>query len=319
MKIVLLLCILITSFIWFYSLSRILVPSDKRLSKRMKHYLELQDKKGFDAKNFTRLMNIQLYKQRMKSQVTKRTNEKLEMMLVKAGIPLKPEEYILFQWISVALCGGLLYLLSGNFVFLFVGAIIGWILPKLWIKKKQNSRLNTFNEQLPDMLTTVIGSLRAGFSFSQAVMTVIEEADSPMKDEMKSLLKEMQFGSSMESALSELKGRVPSEDLELMIQAILIQRQVGGNLADVLDKIVQTIRDRNRIQRNILTLTAQGRLSGLIIGLMPLILGFALYLIQPSYIGALFKNPVGLMMLAGGAVSCTIGFVLIRKLTKIEV
>ncbi|HET7656775.1 MAG TPA: type II secretion system F family protein [Bacillales bacterium] len=320
MKFLVLLLILFTSFLWFFGLSRLFMPSDKRLTKRMKHYLEVQDKKGFDRKRFGQILNVQLYKQHIKSQSgTKRTNKKLERMLVNSGIPLKPEEYLLFRWLAVVICGGTLYFVAGNFVFLFAGAVLGWLIPKWWVKKKQRSRLTNFNEQLPDMLTTIIGSLRAGFSFSQALMTVIEEADSPMKEEMKTLLKEMQYGSSMESALAELKGRVPSEDLELMIQAILIQRQVGGNLAEVLDKIVQTIRDRNRIQRNIMTLTAQGRLSGLIIGLMPIILGFVLYLIQPSYIGSLFSNQIGIIMLAGGAVSCTIGFILIRKLTKIEV
>jgi tight adherence protein B len=129
----------------------------------------------------------------------------------------------------------------------------------------------------------------------------------------------MQYGTSMEDALTEWKERMPSEDLDLMIQAILIQRQIGGNLAVILETIVQTIRDRSRIQRQVTTLTAQGRLSGMVIGLLPFVLGILLYLIQPSYIGSLFKNPIGIGMVAASLVSGVIGFMLIRKITTIEV
>jgi tight adherence protein B len=129
----------------------------------------------------------------------------------------------------------------------------------------------------------------------------------------------MQYGSHMEDALHQLKERMPSEDLELMIQAILIQRQIGGNLATVLETIVQTIRDRNKIQRQVQTLTAQGRLSGTVIGLLPIVLGMLIYLIQPAYIGTLFHHPIGILMMICGMVSGIIGFMLIRKLTTIEV
>jgi tight adherence protein B len=150
-------------------------------------------------------------------------------------------------------------------------------------------------------------------------MTVVEEAQSPVKEEMERVLKEMQYGSTIEEALNELKVRMPSEDLDLMIQAIIIQRTVGGNLATVLDKIVETIRDRTKIQRQITTLTAQGKLSGIIIGLLPLILAILLYMIEPDYIGTLFENVIGWVMIACGSISGIIGFILIRKITTIEV
>ncbi|HET7627868.1 MAG TPA: type II secretion system F family protein [Bacillales bacterium] len=311
--------VMVTSFLLFLTLFRLVVPSENRLNKRMKHYLQLEDEKSVERPRFQPMERIRQYKERISFKLAKRKNNKLEVMLHHAGLPLKPEEFVSFQILAIVLLGALLYLLSGQWLFLFVGAVLGWMIPKWWVKKKQRARITAFNEQLPDMLTTVVGSLRSGMSFSQSLTTVIEEADSPMREEMSILIKEMQYGSTMEAALSGLKERMPSEDLELMIQAILIQRQVGGNLAIVLDKIVETIRDRNKIQRNILTLTAQGRLSGLVIGLMPVILGFVLYLIQPEYIGALFTTSIGIIMLAAGAVSCTIGFILIRKLTKIEV
>jgi tight adherence protein B len=286
----------------------------------MKHYLSIQDRKPLDRKRFSLLVQMQMTKQKIRKQVlTKDKNERLEMAISRAGLPLKPEEYVLFQWILTALCGMILYLITGQFLFLPIGGCIGFMIPRWYLSKKQKKRLIAFNEGLADMITTIVGSLRAGFSFPQALKTVVEEAHSPIKEEMEGVLREMQYGSSIEDALNALKKRMPSEDLDLMIQAILIQRQVGGNLATVLDKIVETIRDRTKIQRQIITLTAQGRLSGIVIGLLPVILGFILYLIEPNYIGTLFSNSIGLLLLAAGVVSGIIGFVLIRKLTLIEV
>lgn len=310
----------ITSFLFFVAVLQSLLLSDKRIRKRMKKYLALQDKRKLPKAKLNVLVQMQLYKQAVRDKaMSKRRGEKIAEMLQRAGVPLKPEEYILFQWISTALCAGLLFLLSGRVVLLLLGLIAGYAAPRVWVNRKEKQRITAFNDALEDMITTVIGSLRAGFSFSQALKTVVDETDGPMKEEMETVLREMQYGSSMEEALLELKERMPSEDLNLMIQAILIQRQVGGNLATVLETIVQTVRDRSKIQRQVKTLTAQGRLSGMVIGLLPIALGFLIYLIEPNYIGALFKHPIGVLMLAGGAVSGAIGFFMIRKLTTIEV
>ncbi|MBM6619519.1 type II secretion system F family protein [Bacillus suaedaesalsae] len=316
----LLVLIMFSSFLIFTAIFQLIFLSNSRLEKRMKHYLSVQEKKMLDRNKFNLIVQLQLTKQKIRNQVlTKDKNNRLEVLISRAGLQLKPEEYVLFQWILTALIGGVAFLIVGNVLFGFLGALIGFLLPKWFLGKKQKERLHAFNESLPDMITTIIGSLRAGFSFPQALKTVVEEAHSPIKEEMDIVLREMQYGSSIEDALQGLKERMPSEDLDLMIQAILIQRQVGGNLATVLDKIVETIRDRTKIQRQIVTLTAQGRLSGIVIGLLPVILGFVLYLIEPEYIGTLFSNVIGIIMLSAGVISSTIGFVFIRKLTTIEV
>ncbi|MCA1030992.1 type II secretion system F family protein [Bacillus timonensis] len=319
MKWFLILLFLFTSFLFFTSIFQLILNRDKSIEKRMKRYLAA-DRKGFDRKKFNLILQLQLTKQKVRKQMlTKENNSKLELQLSQAGLPLKPEEYVLFLWMSVIFCAGFLFFLSGNLLFLLIGAVLGFFLPKWYIKKKIKNRMTKFNDGLADMLTTIVGSLRAGFSFPQALKTVVEEAHSPIKEEMETVIREMQYGTSIEEALNNLKSRMPSEDLELMIQAILIQRQVGGNLATVLDKIIDTIRDRTKIQRQILTLTAQGRLSGIVIGLLPIILGFVLYLIEPEYIGTLFTHPIGMMMVGAGAFSGAIGFIMIRKLTTIEV
>jgi tight adherence protein B len=309
-----------SSYLLFIAILQIIFLSNSRLEKRMKHYLSIQDRKRLDRKKFSLLVQMQMTKQKIRKQVlTKDKNERLELAISRAGVPLKPEEYVLFQWILTALCGMILFLITGKILLLFIGSSIGFMIPRWYLSKKQKKRLIAFNEGLADLITTIVGSLRAGFSFPQALKTVVEEAHSPIKEEMEGVLREMQYGSSIEDALNALKKRMPSEDLDLMIQAILIQRQVGGNLATVLDKIVETIRDRTKIQRQIMTLTAQGRLSGIVIGLLPVILGFVLYLIEPQYIGTLFSHRIGILLLVAGVVSGVIGFVLIRKLTLIEV
>lgn len=320
MKWLIILLFLFTTLFFFQYVLQLIFLSDKRMTKRMQYYLSINDKKELDRRKFNLLVQMRLYKQSVRERMlNKRKNEKLEQELGKAGVPMKAEEYIMFQWIITVLCGGILYLVSDSLFFLIVGAFIGFMAPRWWIRKKQRERLLRFNDGLSDMITTIIGSLRAGFSFTQSLKAVVEEADSPIKEEIEAVIKEMQYGSNIEEALKQLKERMPSEDLELMIQSVLIQKQVGGNLATVLDTIVQTIRDRNKIQRQILTLTAQGRLSGLVIGLLPIILGLVIYLMQPDYMGSFFRNPIGIAMIAGGVVSGTIGFILIRKVTTIEV
>ncbi|OZM58142.1 type II secretion system protein [Lottiidibacillus patelloidae] len=310
---------LLSSTLLFYSLFQLVFRSEKRLERRYRHYLSYENKK-IDRQRFGETLKVILSKQsKNKKRTVKKANPKLDLMLSRAGVPLKAEEYIIFKLLSTAFLGFLFYLITGKIAFLFLGVVIGFLFPKWWLKSKQKKRMEKFNAELPDMIATIVGSLRAGFSFPQALQTVAEESEGPMEEELKAVLKEMQYGTSVEDALNLLKERMPSDDLDLMIQAIVIQRQVGGNLATVLEKIVQTIRDRIKIKRQLVTLTAQGRISGVVIGLLPVFVGFFIYLIEPEYILLLFQHPVGIMMLAGGVFSGSIGFFIIRKMTVIEV
>jgi tight adherence protein B len=317
---VLLLLFLLSAFLFFYSLFQRILMTDKRLEKRRAYYLKENDQKQLNPKSFNLLVQLQVYKQMVRQRVvSKKKNEKLEIMLSRAGVMLKPEEFVMFQWIAMALGGGVLFLLTDRIFFLALGCVMGLFVPRMIVNRKQQQRLARFNDSLPDLITTVIGSLRAGFSFIQSLKAVTEEAESPIKEEIELVLKEMQYGRTIEDALQQLKDRVPSEDLELMIQAILIQKQVGGNLATVLETIVQTIRDRNKIHRQIHTLTAQGRLSGTVIGLLPIVIGLFIYLIDPEYMSRFFVHPIGMIMIGAGVISGVIGFILIRKVTTIEV
>jgi tight adherence protein B len=232
---------------------------------------------------------------------------------------MKAEEFKVFQWFSVIISGGILYILANEFFLLAAGAVIGFLLPKLWLRQKQRKRIKQFNALLPGMLNSIIGSLKAGFSFLQSLQMVAEESGSPIKEEVQYVLKSLQYGTSMEDSLIQWKERMPSEDLSLLVEAILIQRQVGGNLAYLLEKIVDTNRERNKLENQIRTLTAQGRLSGLIISFLPIGLGAVIYVMNSDYIGTLFSHPIGQAMLIAGAAGQVIGFLFIRKITTIEV
>lgn len=322
MKALMIVSFAMTVFFLFYFLFMRWFATDKRTSRRLKVYFQqaADDGRPIERKKLDLFVQLRSYKRAIREKVlTKKSNARLEERLGRAGIPLRPEEFVLFHWIVIALGAGLGFAAVGHWLFGAMGGIAGYLLPPWWVSKKQRNRMQAFNDGLPDMLTTMIGSLRAGFSFAQAMKAVVEEADEPIQGEMETVLKEMQYGASMEAALASLKERMPSEDLELMIQAILIQRQVGGNLAAVLETIVGTIRDRNKIQRQLQTLTAQGKLSGLVIGLLPFGIGLIIYVTEPAHVETLFRHPVGIALTVAGFISGTIGFIVIRKVTTIEV
>ncbi|HZG84283.1 type II secretion system F family protein [Paenibacillus sp.] len=244
---------------------------------------------------------------------------KLAHFLKASGVPIRPQEYIVMRVLSMLLTAGLLYLVFHHIPALVLGAVAGVCLPRWWVGRQRMKRIRKFNSKLPDFIVILIGSLKAGYSFMQALKSAEEEMDSPFKDEIRQVLKEMQYGSSLEEALADLLERMPNKDLELIIDAVVIQKQVGGNLVAILEIILQTVRDRMSAQQQIVTLTAQGRLSGIIIGLLPIGVGSLLHLIDPSYITTLFHSTLGLCLLAGGIVLELTGFLFIRKITRIEV
>jgi len=312
----------LTVFFLFFFLFQSVFLSDRKLQKRMRAYLQLstEKRKPLDKSKINLYVQMQGYKRLLRERVlTKQSNAKLEQWLMRAGVQLRPEEFVMFHWIITAIAAGLGFTLLGHWVFGLIGGAIGFVVPRWWLKKKQRDRLQAFNDELPDMLSTMIGSLRAGFSLAQSLKTVVDEMGDPIRSEMDTVLKEMQYGTSMEDALHSLQERMPSEDLDLMIQAVLIQRQVGGNLAVILETIVGTIRERNKIQRQLKTLTAQGKMSGIVIGSLPFGIGVLIYMMEPNHINTLFTHPVGIGMLAAGFISGFIGFMIIRKVTTIEV
>jgi len=239
--------------------------------------------------------------------------------LARADLKLTVSEYLLLS-VGVVLVGFLLGALSTRSV--VVGAAIGvaaFYLPGLYVKFRQRARLNAFNARLSDTITMLANSLRSGYSLPQAMDMVAREQPPPASEEFGRVVREIGLGLSIEEALANLVRRVPSEDLDLMVTAINVQHEVGGNLAQILDAIGLTIRERVRIKGEIQSLTAQVRYSGYVVALMPVILSLILFVLRPEYIMYLFKGVCGWSMTIAGIVFIVLGFVAMRKIADIEV
>lgn len=249
----------------------------------------------------------------------KKSLNKLQAELIKAGLLLKSEELIAIQILCLFGAGFVIYYLSTSILFSILSGVLGWILPILIIKLRKRKRYKLFNDQLGDSIVLISNSLKAGHSFLQAVDSVATEMPSPISYEFKKLLKELRFGSSTENALGNLLERVESDDLELMINAVMIQREIGGNLSEILDNISETIRERVRLKGEIRTLTAQGRISGIVVSILPIALGIILYLLNPEYMNTLFTSSYGRIILTLSFVNQIIGILLINWIVKIEV
>jgi tight adherence protein B len=252
--------------------------------------------------------------------------------LARADLRLKPSEYLAI-WAGSTIGVPLLMLVFsivfptlGNPIVLVVGLLIGFMLPRFWLGRRKASRLNAFNKQLPDTITLIANALRAGSSFLQAIELVVRESRPPISTEFGRVIREVNLGLSFDTALENMVRRVKSDDLELMATAISIQHTVGGNLAEILDSIAFTIRERVRIQGEIRTLTAQQRLSGYVVGFLPIGLAGFLFIAAPGFMDPMFDNrvavaglPAGILILALGGFSMFMGFMFIRRIVDIEV
>jgi tight adherence protein B len=248
----------------------------------------------------------------------KRFSSKVQRDLARADLRLRVAEY---YYIRIGLSLGLaaVLLLLRDPLSAVVGALLGYFLPRMWVGRRIGSRLNAFNKQLPDTITLLSNSLRAGSSFLQSIELVSRESPAPMGPEMGRVVREVNLGLSMEEALSNLVRRIKSDDLDLMVTAIGVQQQVGGNLAEILDTIAFTIRERVRIKGEIRTLTAQGRYSGYLVAFLPIGIMITLNLINPEFMQPLFTELIGQILLVTGGIMMAIGFFAIRKITDIKV
>jgi tight adherence protein B len=252
--------------------------------------------------------------------------------IARADLKLKVSEYLLI-WGGATIGIPLVMILLSPFIQAFgnpllwiVGGLVGFLLPRFWLKRRQGGRLNSFNKQLPDTITLIANALRAGSSFLQAIEMVVREARPPVSTEFGRVIREVNLGLPFEQALENMVRRVKSDDLELMATAISIQHTVGGNLAEILDSIAYTIRERVRIKGEIRTLTAQQRLSGYVVGFLPVGLLLFLFVAAPTFMEPMFLNPpeimglpAGVIILLIGGFAMFVGFMLIRRIVDIEV
>ncbi len=246
--------------------------------------------------------------------------------LARADLKFKVAEYYALVFISTVVTALIAYLIQPIFVSAIIGAIIGLFIPRFYVKRQQRIRLNKFNDQLSDMLNLMVNGLRAGYSTMQAMEAVSRELPAPISDEFHRVVQEMQIGIPMEKALDNLLRRIPSDDLDFVITAINVQREVGGNLSEILDTISFTIRERVRIKGEIRVMTAQVRTSGTVLSLIPVFLAIALWFISPEYIGSFFTETsilpqplCGFIAVAAIVGMIVAGYFVMMKIADIEV
>ena len=243
--------------------------------------------------------------------------------LARADLRMTVGEWVLVRLASAA-GFAVIGLLMGRFslaVALALGLVTagaGWMAPHYYLKIRAGRRTNAFNNQLGDTISLMANSLRAGYSLLQTMDLVGKEAPSPISDEFRRVVREVGLGISPHQALQNLYRRVPSEDLDLLITAIMIQSEVGGNLGEILDIIGETIRERVRIKGEIRTLTAQQSISAYVLCALPLVLGAGLFLVNPEYMSSMFVWP-WICMPIGAAILMVVGYVVMRKIVAIEV
>lgn len=239
--------------------------------------------------------------------------------LARADLKITPGEFRLLTLAAMvaAFLAGLL--LFRHPLFAAATLIVGYFAPKWYLGYRERSRLKAFNEQLGDALMLLANTLRSGYGLNQAMEHVGEELSPPLGAEFVRVVREVGLGLSISEALEHLQQRVPSDDLDLVVTAITIQHEVGGNLAEVLDTISHTIRERVRVKGEIRVLTSQQRLSALVITLLPVGLALFLQTTNPDYISVLYTSTCGLVMLLTAILGIVAGFIVMRKITAIEV
>lgn len=252
------------------------------------------------------------------SKLPSKRNSKTAKLLLRANVSFSAEELVIYKILFAAGLGFSVFVLTSNYIWTGLVVFMIWYLPTLWLKNKAKSRLKDFNDQLNSGLSLMSNALKAGHSFNQAIALSAKETAGSYSEEFKVLLKELNFGLAIEDAFANMSDRMPSLDLKLLINAILIQKDVGGNLSEILDNISTTIRDRQKLQNEMKTLTAQGKMSGGIVMFMPVVLGLVIYVFNPSYIALLFQTKVGLAMLGLCVFNEFLGMMIIRKIIKID-
>jgi tight adherence protein B len=306
------------------------------VSARLQRYAADAPKQELDAKQ-RQTMGAKLQESAAMASLNKVVErrdwaENMARDLARADLVLKPTEWLLIRVAAMAGIPGLMFLLSpivgafANPVTWLVGFLVGFFLPRIWLNRRKSKRLGAFNSRLADTITLLANSLRAGSSFLQSLEMVVRESEPPISTEFSRVIREVNLGLSLDQALTNMTRRVRSDDLDLMVTAIIIHSQVGGNLAEILDSIAFTIRERVRIKGEIRTLTAQGRMSGYVVGCLPVGIGAIIYMMSPSFMEPMFQAPpdiagipLGIILLSIGGASMLIGFFFIRRIVDIKV
>lgn len=289
--------------------------TETQVEERLARYLE--EEKQAEKKAERSVLSEWLNKRMEKTP----RGSRIARELARADIKLKVSEYFALLFILMVGLALISYLLAPSPISILIGVVAGYLLPQIYIKRKQAERLHRFEQQLVDMLNLMVSGLRAGYSTIQALEAVSNELSPPISEEFRRVVQEIQIGIPMEKALDNLLRRVPSVDLDFIVTAMNVQREVGGNLAEILDSISFTIRERVRIKGEIRIKTAQARTSATIVSLLPIVLSVYLWFVNRAYFMTFFDNGLlcGLLALGSAALLIVIGYTVMMRIANIEV
>jgi tight adherence protein B len=304
-----------------FGVDRVLRRDSTHVDRRLRRYggraYQLTDD---EQKQAASAQVTQLLARRVEDSISGRTfAAALQTNLARANLKLTVGEFLILQATAATITGALAFLISQALFVAMVFAALGWFVPRIWLGRRQSARLKAFDNQLADTIQLMSNSLRSGLSLVQSMEMISREGEPPVSEEFQRVVREIGLGVSPQEALQHLVRRVASDDLELLVTAILVQFEIGGNLARILDTIAGTIRERVKLFGEIRTMSAQGRMAGYVLSGLPVAIGGLLMLIAPSYMGKLFTPGPWLVLPVAAFCGIVTGSLTIRKLVAIEV
>lgn len=319
------LLVILTTFLFAFGLYLLLVRSQEEYHRALDQRLEslLRSRAAQESTEDA----IQILRQEIESELSPfnrfvlkfRLGNELFRFIEQADVTIRPHQFVLLSAGLALAAGALFWWIRGSLLIAVVMGMLAGLVPWFYVRRKRQRRLAQFLEQLPDALDLMTRALRAGHAFSSAMNTVASEMPDPIAKEFRRTYEEHNLGMSLKVALEHLIERVPLLDLRLCVTAILIQRETGGNLSEILENIATVIRDRFRILGQVRVFTAQGRLTGWVIGVIPFGLAFYIYMVNPEYLEPLFTTQPGKYMLGTALTMELLGVLMIRKIVRIDV
>lgn len=265
---------------------------------------------------YTFIPGIFKFFNKLQEKKTEQISRQLDEMFM---VELKPKKLILFQFLGPFALGLIGFIFFQNMLVAIIGGLVGFGLPSFLIKNLEKKRKAQFHSQLVDALNILSSSLKAGFSLFQAIEALVEEMPAPLSQEFGLILKQNKMGIPLERSFEELRERMPSSEIDLIIAAILIARETGGNLTQVLENLAHSVREKKKIADQIKTLTTQGRWQGVIMSILPVVFAIFVYRMNPGFANIMLNSPVGRILLGYAFISEIIGVILIHKFSKVEV
>lgn len=292
----------------------------KKYEKRLTKYIDLTDLRHSEKKKETQQKLVNSSFKKVSKGIERVFNlSKYERTLIQSGVEMSQGELFIARVLLACMTIFVGYILDFHFIVTIFCGGIGYSIPIMYVMRKRKKRLKMASNQLGEALGTMANSLRAGFSFMQTLNMVAKEVADPLGPEFLKALQEINYGITVEEAFENLLDRLPDKELEIVLNTLIIQRSAGGNLAVLLETMQETIFDRCRVQDEVKTLTAQGKMSAVIITVLPIALALYIKLVNPEYFQLLFSHPLGLVMVVMGSISIIMGWFFINKIVQIEV